>query len=75
MIAAVHARPLTGGWRKEHTGGAWCSTQRKALEHNREWGRADQIAAPQTPAAPATVSGEGLRNATGPQGSGRPEFQ
>src|SRR3954464_13675756 len=46
---------------------------RKAPEHNREWGWADQVAAPKTPAAPATVSGEGLRSATGPQGSGRPE--
>ena len=33
--------------------------RRKAPELHREWGRADQIAAPEAPAAPATVSGEG----------------
>src|SRR3569623_3067148 len=76
MTAAVLAaplRPLTPASRKEHTGEAWCSTRRKAPEHNREWGRADPVAAPKTPAAPATVSGEGLRSATGPRGPGRPE--
>src|SRR5262249_25246271 len=47
-------------------------TWRKAPEHEREWGRADQVAAPEAPAAPATVSGErALLDATGPVGLGR----
>ena len=74
MMASAAVRPLTADWRKGHTGRAWCSTRRKAPEHNREWGWADPVAAPKTPAAPATVCGEGLLSTTGPQGPGRPEI-
>jgi len=56
----VDAIRLTSPPRRRHTGRAWCSRWRKAPELHREWGRADPITAPEAPAAPATVSGEGL---------------
>jgi hypothetical protein len=74
MPSRAAVRPLTRSLGKGHTAEAWCSTRRKAPEHNWEWGWADPVAAPKTPAAPATVSGEGLRSATGPKGLGRPEI-
>ncbi len=71
MSSFAFARPLTPAVQEAHTDAAWCSKRRKAPEHNREWGRADPVAALEAPAAPATVSGEGVRTATGPNRPGK----